>query len=69
MARFLKLKFQIILKINFNGGQFYQKIVNFRYVFQKNSKFCSKINFEIENVENLRLATIKNFEIVLRRIM
>ena len=38
MAGFLKFKFQTILKLNFNGGQFYkkniklwllQKIVNF----------------------------------------
>ena len=26
MARFLKFKFLIILKLNFNGGQFYKKI-------------------------------------------
>ena len=51
MAWFLKLKFLIILKINFNGGQLNKKY----YILgiSKNSKFCSEINFEIENVENL----------------
>ena len=32
LARFLKFKFQIILKLNFNGGQFYKKILNFDYL-------------------------------------
>jgi hypothetical protein len=45
MAWFLKLKFLIILKINFNGGQFYEKILNLG--ISKNSKFCSEINFDI----------------------
>ena len=27
----LKIKFLIILKLNFNGGQFYKKILNFGY--------------------------------------
>ena len=31
MARFLKFKFLIILKLNFNGGQFYKNILNFGY--------------------------------------
>ena len=31
MARFIKFKFQTILKLNFNGGQFYKKIKNFGY--------------------------------------
>ena len=31
MARFLKFKFLTILKLNFNGGQFYKKILNFDY--------------------------------------
>jgi hypothetical protein len=35
MAWFLKLKFLLILKINFNGGQFYKKILNFRYYKKK----------------------------------
>ena len=29
MARFLKFKFLIIFKLNFNVGQFYEKILNF----------------------------------------
>ena len=31
MARFLKLKFQIALKFNFTGGQFYKKKSKFGY--------------------------------------
>ena len=31
MARFLKFKFQTILKLNFNGDQFYKNILNFAY--------------------------------------
>ena len=31
MVRFLKIKFLIILKLNFNGGQFQKKIINFDY--------------------------------------
>ena len=31
LARFLKFKFLIILKFNFNGGQFSKKILNFGY--------------------------------------
>ena len=31
IVRFLKFKFQIIIKLNFNGGQFYKKILNFDY--------------------------------------
>ena len=31
MVQFLKIKFQIILKLNFNGGQFYKKVLNFGY--------------------------------------
>ena len=34
MARFLKFKFLIIIKLNFNGGQFYEKNVKF-WLFQK----------------------------------
>ena len=29
MARFLKFKFLFIFKLNFNGGQFYKKTLNF----------------------------------------
>ena len=35
---FLKFKFLTIIKLNFNGGQFYNKILNFDYL--KNYKFC-----------------------------
>ena len=31
MARFLKFKFLIILKLNYNMGQFYKNILNFGY--------------------------------------
>ena len=34
MARFLKFKFLVILKLNFNGGQFKKYILNFGY-FEK----------------------------------
>ena len=37
MARFLKFKFLFIFKLNFNGGQFYKKTLNFDY-FKKLSK-------------------------------
>ena len=31
IVQFLKFKFQTIIKLNFNGGQFYKKILNFDY--------------------------------------
>ena len=31
MARFLKFKFLFLYKLNFNGGQFYKKTLNFDY--------------------------------------
>ena len=31
IVRFLKFKFLTIIKLNFNGGQFYKKILNFDY--------------------------------------
>ena len=31
IVRFLKFKFLITIKLNFNGGQFYQKILNFDF--------------------------------------
>ena len=37
MAKFLKFKFQIILKLNFNGGQFYKRTNK----QTKPRKFCS----------------------------
>ena len=39
MVRFLKIKFLIILKLNFNGGQFYKKYKIL--VITKNCKFCT----------------------------
>ena len=61
MARFLKFKFLIILKLNFKGGQFYKKYKNF--VLTKNCKFCSKMKFEIENGDYLRWKFwVENFE-------
>ena len=52
MARFLKFKFLIIFKLNFNGGQFYKKYKIL--VISKNCEICSEIKFEIENVQHLR---------------
>ena len=48
MARFLKFKFLIILKLNFNGGQFYKKKYQI-FVISKNCKFGSETKFEIAN--------------------
>ena len=31
MVRFLKIKFLVVLKLNFNGGQLYKEILNFDY--------------------------------------
>ena len=45
MVRFLKIKFLILLKLTFNGGQFYKKYKIL--VITKNCKFFSYIKFEI----------------------
>ena len=42
MVRFKKIKFLSILKLNFNGGQFYKKILNFDY-FEKWEKIHKKL--------------------------
>ena len=47
MVRFLKFKFQTILKLNFNGGQFYKKYIKF-WLLQK---IVSKI---LQNVVPIR---------------
>ena len=58
MARFLKFKFLIMLKLNFNGGKFKKYKLNFGY-FNKLKKVIIKlkglqlIQFEIENFEHL----------------
>ena len=53
MAQFLKFKFQTILKLNFNGGQFYKK--NYKIlIISKNCKLFHNIKFEIKNGERLR---------------
>ena len=31
IVQFLKFKFLFIIKLNFNGGQFYKKILNYDY--------------------------------------
>ena len=41
-----------MLKLNFNGGQFYLK--KLILVISKNCKICSEIKFEKENVEYVR---------------
>ena len=51
MVGFLKIKFLIILKLNFNEGQFYKKYKIL--VITKNCKVYSEIKFEIENGEHL----------------
>ena len=38
---FSKIKFLLELKLNFNGGQFYNKILNFGY-FKKLANFAVK---------------------------
>ena len=47
MAQFLKLNFLITLKLNFNGGRFYKKILNFGYFkkLKKIVKFAVKKNW------------------------
>ena len=58
---FLKFKFLIIIKLNFNGGQFYKKILNFDYF--KNLEILHKINFLIKIGEQLRWKFwVENFE-------
>ena len=41
-----------ITTLNFNGGQFYKKILNFDYF--KKMEILHKIKFEIKNGEHLR---------------
>ena len=53
MVQFLKIKFQIALKFNFNGGQYCKKILNFGY-FKKWEKIHYEIvKFEIPDFERL----------------
>ena len=49
---FLKFKFLIIIKLDFNRGQFYKKYKIL--IISKNCKFCRNIKFEIENGKHLR---------------
>ena len=42
MARFVKFKFLITLKLSFNGGQVYKEYKNFGY-FKKLKKFVIKL--------------------------
>ena len=41
MARFLRIKFLTILKLNFNEGQFYKKYIKF-WLLQKIVNFALK---------------------------
>ena len=52
IVQFLKFKFLSIIKLNFNGSQFYKKILNFDYF--KKMEILHKIKFEIKNGEHLR---------------
>ena len=59
---FFKFKFLIIMKLNFNGDQFYYK-KNEILIISKNCKFCRNIKFVIENGEHLRWKFwVENFE-------
>ena len=49
---FLKFKFPLIIKLNFNGGVNFIKNIKF-WLFQKSCELCSEIKFETENVEDL----------------
>ena len=51
-VQFLKFKFQTIIKLNCNGGQFYKKILNFDYF--KKMEILHQIKLEIKNGEHLR---------------
>ena len=53
MVRFLKFKFLIIIKLNFNGDQFYLKKILI-LIISKNCKFCRCIKLKIKNGEHLR---------------
>ena len=46
MVWFLKFKFLFIIKLNFNGDQFYKKILNFDYF--KTLQILHNIKFEIK---------------------
>ena len=48
IVRFLKNKFLTVIKLNFNGGQFYKKILNFDYL--KKRKFCIKQSLKLKMV-------------------
>ena len=52
IVQFLKFKFLTIIKLNFNGGQYYKIILNFDYF--KKIEILHKIKFEIKNGEHLR---------------
>ena len=52
MVRFFKIKFLTILKLKYNVGQFYTKILNFDYF--KKMEILHKIKFDIKNGEHLR---------------
>ena len=56
MALFLKFKFLIAFKLNFNGGQLYKKYKNIKFwLFRKMEISHNKIiNFEVENFDHLR---------------
>ena len=69
MARFIKFKFQTILKLNFNGGQFYKKIKNFGYytkllILHLNQDWKRKcwlfaLKFWVKNFESKSLSEFK----------
>ena len=58
MVQFLKIKFLIILKLNFDGGQFYKKNIKFWLLFQKSVDFSVVYSLEEKMVRNC----VENFE-------
>ena len=53
---FLKLKFLLIIKLDFNGGQFYKKILNFAYLKSLKLKM---VNICVEKFESKILSEFK----------
>ena len=62
MVQFLKFKFLNIIKLNFNGVQFYKKILNFNY-FKKIVNLAEILSLKLKMVnicvENF---CVENFE-------
>ena len=57
MARLLKFKFQSILELNFNGGQFYKKNIKF-WLLQKIVNFALKLSLK----KKMLIICVLNFD-------